>query len=56
MATLVQEAILAIVTAIQTVFSTMTAADGLGPWFALGVGVSICLAIVLIIKRIVWGA
>ncbi len=56
MADLVKQAITAIVDSIQTVFSTMVATDGLGPWFALGVGVSICLAIVMIIKRIVWGS
>ena len=41
--------------AVTSIFSVATNAS-MGPYFVIGIGVSLVLAAVTIIKRLVWGA
>lgn len=51
----IQEIVQAVITAATAVFGFITS-EAVLPYFLIGIGLSICLFVVNIIRRVVWGA
>ena len=56
MTTLLTGAFTAIINAATQVFTLATDAEGMGPYFVLGIGVSLVMAGILVVRRLIWGA